>query len=52
MYSEDHRRLIEALGLLEEAFSCLCKIKGRTPDVSSALRRTLKTIEALDEVML
>lgn len=49
--------LTQAIGCLDEAFSALCKLRNRaaaagTDVVSQALRRTLKTIESLEEVPL
>lgn len=46
--------LVEAVGCLDEAFSALCKVRNFTgdPAVSHSIRRTLRSIEALEEVVL
>jgi hypothetical protein len=46
----DLKHIADAIGSLDQAFSSLCKVSyyRRTQKVSSALRRTLKTIEALE----
>jgi len=46
--------MAEAIGALDEAFSLLCKLRNvaEDPVLSVVMRRTLKSIESLEEVSL